>query len=141
MKPEYIIIHHSLTKDSNTVSWSAIREYHIKVKHWRDIGYHAGIELINGEYIILAGRPITAPGAHCLEKEMNSKSLGFCFVGNFDNETPCGEMLVKAAAYIKGWMEAFSIPTGRVQPHHLYAPYKTCPGKMFRIDLLWGLLG
>jgi hypothetical protein len=50
MNPEYIVIHHSLTPDNQTVSWNAIRRYHIDVNKWADIGYHYGIENINGAY-------------------------------------------------------------------------------------------
>ena len=40
MKPDYILIHSSGTKDSETLSWGAIRQYHIFDNGWIAIGYH-----------------------------------------------------------------------------------------------------
>ena len=42
----HIMIHHSATEDSQTLSWQAIRRFHMTdPEHlWADIGYHAGVE-------------------------------------------------------------------------------------------------
>lgn len=136
----HIIVHHSATIDSGTFSWAAIRKYHIEIKNWRDIGYHAGIELIGNEYIVMTGRPLNVKGAHCEGFNMNNKALGFCFVGNYDKAIPPAEMLIKGAAHIKGWMDILGIPTDNVRGHRDYSS-KSCPGKKFDMVILRGLLG
>lgn len=157
MKPEYIILHHSLTTDNKLASWNAIRNYHkswayngnivsenvalnllsqgignIK-RPWNDIGYHFGIELINVEYEILFGRMPIIDGAHCKEKRMNQKSIGICFVGNYDLIEPPQRMLEKGINLIKWLIEIYNIKIENVMGHRDFTN-KTCPGKLFDLD-------
>ena len=129
-----IIVHHSLTKDSETVSWPAIRRYHEGVLGWRDIGYHAGIEIIKDKYEVLIGRPTHIQGAHT--RGQNNNSLGFCFVGNYDKEEPTEHMLELAAERILvPWLLQFGLKPRDVHGHFEYSE-KTCPGDFFRMERL-----
>jgi len=127
MNPNVIILHHSLTKDGKTVSWNAIRQYHLG-KGWNGIGYHFGIELVGNRYEILIGRLPTEIGAHC--RGVNRTSLGICFIGNFDIEEPSGEQLVVGRNLVRSLMEVFNIPKEWVKGHNEYSQ-KSCPGKKF----------
>lgn len=138
-----IIVHHSLTADSRTVSWDAIGRYHTDPNgpsyyRMRAIGYHAGVEMIGDSYEALFGRPLDWYGAHA--HGVNGTHLGVLFVGNFDLEPPPDEMLrVGCERIIRPWMKAFSIPIEKVEPHRKYAP-KSCPGVFFAMDRLREIL-
>ena len=140
MKPEYIILHHSLTEDSQTVSWDNIRRYHTNTLGWRDIGYHFGIEMIEDNYQILAGRMMNEAGAHCRQKSMNSQSLGICFVGNFDLDPPPKKMWDLGIKLVNSLQEVFNIPRHRILGHYDLASYKTCPGAAFNLGEFRGEL-
>jgi hypothetical protein len=136
MEKTHIILHHSLTKDSITASWPAIRKYHKHTLGWRDIGYHAGIEEIRypGEYEILVGRDFFDTGAHCPQKNMNKKGFGFCFVGNFDQELPPEPMIERAAEYLASICRLGNISPENINGHHDFNSNKSCPGRLFDID-------
>jgi len=136
MNPEYAIIHHSLTADSGTVSWGAIRKWHTGVHpqsphKWDDIGYHYGIELVENVYEVLVGRPENIKGAHC--PAVNGKSIGICFVGNYDSGPPPDAMLDRAVRVFAPIICRLKIPWGNVRPHSDF-DQKSCPGKMFPME-------
>jgi hypothetical protein len=131
---EHIILHHSLTKDSKTVSWNAIRRYHTQDLGWRAIGYHFGIELIDDHYEILTGRMMGENGAHCREMGMNGKSIGICFLGNFDLIAPCPDQWNLGLKLVRTLMSVFGIPREQISGHREFATYKSCPGALFDLD-------
>lgn len=127
MKPTGIVIHHSLTRDGVTVDWDAIKRYHMQEKGWVDIGYHAGVERIDGILTTLTGRPIDEIGAHCLG---HNDTIGICIVGNYDLAPPDNSMLMYAAAVVAGYLRMFKLPVSSIHRHHDYAE-KSCPGTKF----------
>ena len=134
MVPRFIIIHHSLTEDGATVSWGAIRKYHVNEQHWEDIGYHYGVELINDHFEVLMGRMPDQVGAHCKENGMNNLSLGICMVGNFDLAEPPAPQMALLIKLVRSLQDVYKITPDRIKPHREYATYKSCPGAKFPWD-------
>ena len=136
-KPIKIIAHHSLTKDSATVSWGAIRKYHTQTLGWSDIGYHAGVELVKSGadlyFEVLMGRMWDIPGAHT--RGHNNDSLGICFIGNFDNYFPEQKLLMTGAKVISLWLKLFDLKIEDIYPHNHFAQ-KSCPGSFFDLNNL-----
>ena|SRR3972149_5048568 len=131
-KPDKIILHHSATKDSGTVSWNAIRRYHIEECMWGAIGYHFGIELINDYYEILIGRLPYESGAHT--KGQNSSSIGICFVGSFDESHVPNSQWSKGLWLCRYILSEYKIKFSEIYGHRSFAN-KTCPGKLFDVEL------
>jgi len=131
----HIILHHSLTKDSGTVSWGAIRRYHTQDKGWSDIGYHFGIEDVGGHYEMLAGRMPDEVGAHCTQQGMNRKSVGICCVGNFDEIEPPHEQVMCCLKLVRYLTAVWGIDAENVLGHREVAlDGRSCPGRLFDME-------
>lgn len=138
-KPTHIMIHHSLTEDSSTLSWGIIRKNH-KLLGWDNIGYHYGVEFVRGSYEILIGRFVGEEGAHCPQEGMNRKAIGICLIGDFDVIKPSQEQLAVARKLVRQLMQVWDIPRENVVAHRDYNHTKTCPGKQFDMDAFRELL-
>ena len=137
----HIILHHSMTADSGTVSWGAIRRYHTQDMGWSDIGYHFGVEEVGGHYEALIGRMPDEAGAHCTHHGMNRKSVGICCVGNFDVIEPPHEQLMSCLRLVQYLMAVYGIDVENVLGHREVAlDGRSCPGRLFDMGMFRGLL-
>ncbi len=145
MDKNYIVIHHSISKDGSVLNWGAIREYH-KSLGWRDVGYHFGVENVNDRPEILFGRMPDEDGAHCRDELMNKRSYGICYVGNYDKSVAHKDIIkwetLKKLCY---WlMQDHAIIAEQVLGHRECQEMggvppekrKTCPGKLFDMNRL-----
>jgi hypothetical protein len=159
---EKLIVHHSWSPDNRQVyDWESIRKYHTSWRYngeiimegkakkflkngvlgvdrpWYDIGYHAGQEWYEGKFYFCQGRPESMPGDHCLEQRMNYRSLGYCFIGCFDQEPPTDEELHFASWWFATKIRKYHLKAvDCIEPHRKYAHYKSCPGNKFPLDKL-----
>lgn len=137
MTPARIIVHHSATRDGDTLSWQAIRRYHMQERGWRDIGYHFGIERVVGRIEILAGRLMTETGAHAYRQ--NHDSLGVCIVGNFDQAPPPKATWKRAVELVGSLVDVLGLSVDDVYGHREFSS-KTCPGRRFDLEAFrWAL--
>lgn len=83
---EFIAIHCSATKPNMDVGADTIREWHVKGRGWRDIGYNFVIrrdgKLENGRDLDNDGDSFEEIGAHV--RGYNHKAIGICLVGGLD---------------------------------------------------------
>lgn len=75
----FLVVHCSATKPSQDIGVEQIREWHIKERKWKDIGYHYVIRRNSG---VECGRPTWAVGSHV--EGRNWESVGICLVGGVD---------------------------------------------------------
>lgn len=155
MAKNMIVLHHSATKDSETVSFDDIERFHTSWRFegveitpeeakqfiaegesptppWQDIGYHYAVENIDGSYYAVVGRPEFRDGAAVKEGNINRRGLHVVCIGDFDKVEPEAAMLeVLVKRILIPLCIRHNISWDAIVPHSQFAPYKTCPGKLF----------
>ncbi|MGN1172971.1 MAG: N-acetylmuramoyl-L-alanine amidase [Muribaculaceae bacterium] len=120
-----IIVHCTATPEGKDVSVSAIRDYHMKVKGWKDIGYHYVVGLDGKVY---PGRSEEEVGAHCSGR--NGSSIGVAYVGGVeaDGKTPKDTRTEAQKKSLKRLLQDLlkKYPGARVYGHRDFAR-KACP--------------
>jgi hypothetical protein len=72
---------------------------------------------------------------------MNELALHLCIVGNFDVVEPSDTLLGFAAKYvIRPWLVRYRMTAENVIGHRDAAPDRTCPGRLFDLDRLRGMV-
>ena len=127
---EIIILH---TATSRMYSVGSIRQYHVNVRRWRDIGYHW---LIDGHGHLRLGRPENLPGAHV--KGRNINSIGVAVIGNFEIMEPTEEQAAGLDILLQDLLVRY--PEATVHTHREYKA-TACPGKnLIRLLTGWNIL-
>lgn len=134
--PQNIVVHCSANADHGLLNWDEVRRYHLRLG-WRDIGYHYGVDLVDGGYEVLKGRPEYQKGSHCPQRDMNRLSLGVCLIGGdpmtgFGPDYPMPPaQWARAVALCAELCWAWSIPFDNIFLHRDFNPGKSCPGVGF----------
>ena len=130
---DHIVIHHSFTKDGALLDdFTAIKNYHVNVNGWQNIGYHFVIEFDKGQLHVKQGRRLNTQGAHTKEGHMNKRGIGVCVVKNGDSEAYTNAEYNALLSLIETLrLEYPAIVMENVKPHSFFSPYKTCPGHKF----------
>lgn len=143
----HLVVHHSATADSGSLSVPVIRRVHTQGYGWRDIAYNWMIEWVDrrdcpGGYEMLSGRPPSMQAAGERRQSMNRVGLHVLFVGNFDKEEPDIAMWQFAAPHLIDIMEVHDIPTENLIGHReILGVTKSCPGKLWDMEAFRDFIG
>jgi len=116
-----IVLHHSATTSGTP---SAFARFHIQNRKWPGIGYHYVIAK-NGT--VYQTQDLNTVSNHV--QNANTKSVGICFVGNFDIEDPTPFQLHSVRWLIKKINTELKVPL-QITKHNQFAK-KSCPGTRF----------
>lgn len=115
-----IVIHCADTPPSMDIGVKELREWHIKDRGWKDVGYHYVIRR-NG--VVEFGRNVEVVGAHAAGH--NAHSIGICLVGGKPQANFTLEQWASLAKLVKGLK--FTYKNAEVLGHCELDPNKTCP--------------
>jgi N-acetylmuramoyl-L-alanine amidase len=133
MKPRGVVLHTVGVVGDATVE--SIRDYHVRVKGWADIGYHW---LVSRDGTARPGRAETKAGAHC---QGANDSIGVCVAGDGDSQPWTlgqwrGVLALLVDVCQRYGFSAEDVCGHREAPARLRAAPtpKSCPGRLVDLD-------
>ena len=138
-KWKYIIIHHSATEVGNALKFHLFH----RSKGWDSVGYNFIID--NGTGDRQDGQIEATPrwikqidGAHCKADDMNTKGIGICLVGNFNNEQVSEHQLNSLVYLVQLLKDTYHIPDSHIFGHgEVQGASTQCPGHNFPWKRFW----
>lgn len=136
---KYIVIHHSGSKKGSAKSMD---RYHREKRRMENgLAYHFvignGRGMGDGEIAIGHRWKGQLNGGHVASEELNTKSIGICLVGHFEEGRPTPRQMKSLAALTGYLMKQCSLRAKAVQTHQEINTKPTkCPGKHFPMRLL-----
>ena len=124
---DMIVLHHA---SATSCTVEDIHNWHLANK-WTGFGYHY---FVNKKGDIFKGRPDDTIGSHA--KGFNSTSLGICFEGNFEKETPTQEQIDAGLELVEYLKKKYGI--SRVKGHGELM-VTSCPGRYFPMERFIGV--
>lgn len=128
MKPTSIIVHHEWGSNG---FWE-VDEYHRQLWNFKSsLGHYIGYQYyVDKTGKVWRGRADDEEGAHTIGR--NQDSIGICLEGNFDLQRPTALQMISLKNLILKKMTEWAIKPDQIFGHRTYAPYKSCPGKLFK---------
>jgi LysM repeat protein len=133
-KWRYIVVHHSAT-ESGTVA--GMDRYHREERHMENgLAYHFvignGHGMGDGKVSIGKRWIDQLDGGHLASESLNTKSIGICLVGNFDQERPTQKQLASLESLVSYLLKRCRLAASAVKTHQQINPIHTrCPGQHF----------
>lgn len=128
-KIETLVIHHSAVDPS--VGAEGIAKYHVKRLDWPGIGYHF---LVGEDGTLNQTNALTTVSYQAAN--MNTRSAGICFLGNFNQVVPPTKQL-RSGAHLVAWLlQELDLDLETVKGHKEYMG-TACPGKQWLEGQKW----
>jgi len=116
---DLIVVHCSDSDIPAHDNIETVREWHVKERGWRDIGYHY---FISKDGILHPGRAEETAGAHV--SGHNSRSIGICLSGRTGFTREQFESLEKL---LKDICNRYALEKKDILAHNDLDPMKSCP--------------
>lgn len=133
-KWKYIILHHSATQRGDSLAFNGA---HLKRGFRGGVGYDFVID--NGTLSKQDGEIEATPrwlkqqdGRHCKASHMNSKAIGVCLVGNFNEGKVSERQMASLVFLVDTLRHYYKIPVKKILGHGQVPGADTdCPGRKF----------